>query len=95
MSEVVWTRTALADIDRLFGVLEGEPEIRQDAIQRIRSAGDSLMRFPRRAPMVKAGIGLRKLRVPFGRYGYVIHFAILNEVVVILRVYHGRENRLV
>ncbi|ERT04034.1 putative plasmid stabilization system [Lyngbya aestuarii BL J] len=36
---------------------------------------------------------MRKLFVSFGKYGYVIHYALLEDDVIILRVYHGRENR--
>lgn len=35
----------------------------------------------------------RKLLVPFGKYGYTIHYIVLDDDVVILNVYHGRENR--
>jgi plasmid stabilization system protein ParE len=36
---------------------------------------------------------LRKILVPFGKSSYIIHYAILDEEVLILRVYNGRQNR--
>jgi plasmid stabilization system protein ParE len=59
----------------------------------IRRAGDSLESNPRRGSMVQGAPGVRKLRVPFGKSGFVIHYAILEDEVVILKVYHGRQNR--
>jgi len=37
--------------------------------------------------------GLRKVLVSFGKYGFIIHYVIIEDDVVILRVYNGRENR--
>ncbi|WP_256091039.1 type II toxin-antitoxin system RelE/ParE family toxin [Nostoc sp. KVJ20] len=48
---------------------------------------------PRRGAIVDEIAGLRKLLVSFGKYGFIIHYVILEDDVVILRVYHGRENR--
>jgi plasmid stabilization system protein ParE len=94
MPAVVWTQTSLTDIDRHVSFLTAQNEdAAQNAAQSIRKAGDGLEQFPRRAPAVRGGSGLRKLKVPFGQYGFVIHYAILDEEVVILRVYHGREDR--
>jgi plasmid stabilization system protein ParE len=35
----------------------------------------------------------RELRVRFGRYGYIVRYVLRDEVVVITRVFHGREDR--
>ncbi|MEO1431688.1 MAG: type II toxin-antitoxin system RelE/ParE family toxin [Cyanobacteria bacterium J06633_8] len=63
------------------------------AIQTIVSSAESLQENPRRGAIVDEIAGLRKLLVAFGKYGYVIHYVILEDDVVILRVYHRRENR--
>lgn len=57
------------------------------------SSGESLQQNPRRGAIVDEIAGLRKLLVSFGKYGFIIHYVILEDDVVILRVYHGRENR--
>ncbi|WP_267313679.1 type II toxin-antitoxin system RelE/ParE family toxin [Nostoc sphaeroides] len=57
------------------------------------SSGESLQQNPRRGVIVDEIAGLRKLIVSFGKYGLIIHYIILEDEVVILRVYHGRENR--
>jgi plasmid stabilization system protein ParE len=56
-------------------------------------SAESLQENPRRGAIVDEVAGLRKLIVSFGKYGYIIHYAILENDVIILRVYHGRENR--
>ncbi|WGV28704.1 type II toxin-antitoxin system RelE/ParE family toxin [Halotia branconii] len=63
------------------------------AVKAIVSSGESLQQNPRRGAILDEIAGLRKLLVSFGKYGFVIHYAILEEDVVILHVYHGKENR--
>jgi plasmid stabilization system protein ParE len=94
MSVVIWTKPALNDIEQLISyLLEVNPEVAQQIAQSIRKAGDSLSSNPKRGVMVQDVNGVRKLRVPFGRSSFVIHYAVLDDEVVILRVYHGRQNR--
>ena len=94
MSPVVWTTTALTDV---AGLIETLADVNLDAAERaakaIHRAGDSLELNPKRGLMVQDALGVRRLLVPFGKYGFVIHYAILAAEVVILRVYHGRQQR--
>jgi plasmid stabilization system protein ParE len=94
MSSVVWTNTALTDV---AGLVETLAQVNFDAADRaakaIRSTGDSLELNPKRGMMVQDAPGVRRLLVPFGKYGFVMHYAILEAEVVILRVYHGRQQR--
>jgi plasmid stabilization system protein ParE len=69
------------------------PEAALRASCAIREAGDSLEMNAKRGKAIEAAPGLRKLQVAFGRYGFVIHYAVLEEEVAILKIYHGRENR--
>lgn len=94
MSSVTWTKTAINDADTLIeAVMAANPDAAIRAARAIRQAGDSLSQNPKRGPMVQGAPGVRKLRVPFGQYGFVMHYAILEDEVVILRVYHARQNR--
>jgi plasmid stabilization system protein ParE len=94
MSPVVWTRTALEDVDRLVeGLAELSPDAAVRAAQAIRQGGNSLGSNAKRGAMVQGAPGVRKLLVRFGRSGFVIHYAILEDEIVILRVYHGRQDR--
>jgi plasmid stabilization system protein ParE len=94
MPTVIWTDTALADAEKLInGLAEDNPDAADRAAQAIRRAGDSLESNPKRGAMVQGAPGLRKLVVAFGKPGFVIHYAVLEDEVVILKVYHGRQNR--
>jgi plasmid stabilization system protein ParE len=94
MPTVIWTKTALDDTDGLVDQLMAiNVEAGLLAAQAIRQAGDSLNRNAKRGTMVQGAPGVRKLRVPYGKHGFVIHYAILEDEVVILKVYHGRQDR--
>jgi plasmid stabilization system protein ParE len=94
MSKVVWSPTASRDIEKHYNfLLTQDATTATKAVQKIIQTGGSLAQSPYRGTMVRSSLGLRKLLVSFGKYGYVIHYAVIEEEVVILRVYHGRENR--
>lgn len=94
MSEVVWSPTASRDIERHYNyLLTRSSTTATKAVQKIIQTGGSLAQSPYRGTMLQSSIGLRKLLVSFGKYGYVIHYTVIEEEVVILRVYHGKENR--
>jgi len=94
MPTVIWTTAALADVEGLINVLaEVNPDAADRAAQAIRKAGDSLESSPSRGVMVQGAPGLQKLVVAFGKTGFVIHYAVLEDEVVILKVYNGRQNR--
>jgi plasmid stabilization system protein ParE len=94
MPTVVWSRPALADLDRQYQFLkEQNPESASRAVQAIIQAGKSLAQSPQRGTPIAAAPGLRKLVVRFGKVVYLIHYALLEDEVLILRVYHGRQHR--
>lgn len=53
----------------------------------------SLVELPERAPMTDEATRLRELRVPFGRYGYVVQYRVDTAAVVVARIFHTREAR--
>jgi toxin ParE1/3/4 len=92
---LVVAKEAVADIDRLRHFLaEKDSEAARRAVAVIYESIQSLEVFPGRGR--PSGIpGLRELTAPFGRSAYLIRYAYLpqREVVVIVRVWHGREAR--
>jgi plasmid stabilization system protein ParE len=94
MTVIVWTEAAKTDLQRHydFGV-ENSPESAARTVQVIVSAGASLAQNPQRGAIVEQATGLRKLLVRFGKVGFVMHYVVLEPDVVILRIYHGREQR--
>jgi addiction module RelE/StbE family toxin len=94
MPTVVWSRPALADLDRQYRFLQAQnPEAATRAVQAIIQAGKSLSQSPQRGTPITSAPGLRKLKVRFGKFGYLLHYTVLEDEVLILRVYHGRQNR--
>ncbi len=94
MSEIVWTETAITDLNRHYDFIAlSNADAAARAIQAIVTSGGSLQQNPRRGAIVDEIAGLRKLLVAFGKYGFIIHYVILENDVIILRIYHGRENR--
>ncbi|MBK1986091.1 type II toxin-antitoxin system RelE/ParE family toxin [Sphaerospermopsis aphanizomenoides BCCUSP55] len=94
MSEIVWTETAINDLNRHYDFIAfSNADTAVRAVQAIVSSGESLQQNPRRGAIVDEIAGLRKLVVSFGKYGFIIHYVILEDDVIILRIYHGRENR--
>ncbi len=94
MPQIVWTESAIDDLNRHYDFIKiNNPDAAARAVQAIVSSGESLLSNPRRGAIVDEIAGLRKLLVAFGKYGYIIHYTILEDDVIILRVYHGRENR--
>lgn len=91
--EVVWLPAAFSDLERQFNFLnEKNPDAASRATRAILSAGASLASNPERGTLVPE-TDQRKLRVFFGKYGYLLYYRIQDEQVFILRVHHGRENR--
>ncbi|MEL6263945.1 MAG: type II toxin-antitoxin system RelE/ParE family toxin [Cyanobacteria bacterium J06631_12] len=94
MSQLVWTPAAKADIQKHYDYLYPRNADSADkAVELILAAGKSLARSPKQGRLIDESAGLRKWPVAFGRYGFVIHYALLASEVVILRVYHGRQSR--
>jgi plasmid stabilization system protein ParE len=91
------TEGAVADLDRLFGFLEGK-DLRAAAAARatLAKAVAFLEIFPLscRAAQGRSGrVRLRELVVPFGKRGYVLLFEVEPQATVtVLAVRHQRED---
>ena len=94
MPSVIWTPPALAALERHRQFLaETNPNLAVKAIQKIVRVAASLQTYPQRGAIVEQAPGLRKLIVTFGKVGFVLHYAIINDEVIILQIYHGRQQR--
>ena len=86
---------AAADLNRLRAFLaDTNPDAAQRAAAALINAIQSLDMFPDRGR--PTGIeGVRELIVPFGNSAYVLRYAHLAAAgeVVVLRMWHGREQR--
>lgn len=92
MARVVYSRTALANLERWFRFLADEaPEAAAAAVVAIQSAVDVLAAHPLIGRVVAAE--LRELVISYGRTGYVAlyRFVPARREVRILAIRHQRE----
>jgi plasmid stabilization system protein ParE len=85
---------ALADLKRLYDFLvEKDPVAAARAMRTIDRGADSLEAFPERGRPLGDDTGRRELFVPFSTGAYVLRYRIHHDTVVIIRVWHSREER--
>jgi plasmid stabilization system protein ParE len=93
--KLVVSSAAQADLGRLHAFLgDKNPTAAQRAVTVLDAAMQSLDAFPQRG-LPCAVPGVRELIVPFGRSAYLLRYALLplTDEIVILRIWHGREEQ--
>ena len=92
---LVVSRAAALDLERLHDFLaRWDAQLARRAIAAIDTGVQSLATFPERGR--PSGIpGIRELIVPFGRSAYLLRYvySASRDEIVILRIWHGREER--
>lgn len=93
MPSVIWSPTALADIDRLYQFLTPKsPLAAQKAIQTIRTSIKNLAQNPQLGPPVEGmDVEYRKYIIPYGQSGYVALYHYDGSRAVILAIRHQLE----
>ena len=85
MNEVVWSDTALAQLDAIGAYIEQfNPKAAAEVAAHLIEAGNSLENFPHRGRPVP-GTTMRELVTA---YPYIIRYRIVRETVRILRIRH-------
>ena len=94
-AKVVWRERALEDTSRLYDFLfEKNEEAAAKAAQVILRGSSLLEDSPRLGRPMADGTERRELFIPFGSGYYVLrYFVTSGGAVVIVRVWHGREDR--
>jgi len=93
---LVWFPEALADLDRLRDFLRvHSPTAAARAAQRIKGAARKLPSFPYLGHPVEDidSPPFRDFFIAFGKAGYVMRYAVTDSAVVIVKIWHSRENR--
>ena len=94
MYTVIWLEEASQDVFRHYEFLSAKNQLAAiRAVQAILDTGDSLQTSPYRGTALQSRPGIRWIRVFFGKSGYILHYRIEEEAVIILEVYDGREDR--
>jgi plasmid stabilization system protein ParE len=94
---VIWREHAAADITRLRGFLSDKDVLTaQRALQTIYKGGELLAVHPRLGRPMPDGTKRRELFLPFGSGFYVVrYFVDANKAVIIVRLWHSKENRTI
>ena len=94
LRELRWLPDALQDLTRLDNFIRSHsPDTANRAIHTIREAAENLLEFPELGPPWSPAPEFRQLFIPFGARGYVLRYRIEDHRIVIVRVWHTRENR--
>jgi plasmid stabilization system protein ParE len=90
--KLVYSQHADADLERLEAFIAAESK-RQAAraIARILRGLQNLQRLPELGKEI--GDGYRQLILRHGKSGYVIHYRVLDDAILITRLWHGKEDR--
>ena len=92
---LLWLPEAVKDLERLYEfLLEKNPSAAERVIQAIDGGARKLPAFPEIGRSMGDETGNRELLVPFGAGAYVLRYRIHEDTVIIIRVWHSREQRL-
>ena len=90
---LVWTAAARADLIRLRRFIDPHnPAAARRAAEAIAEGAKLLIEHPAIGKRVE-GRDDRELSIPFGQRGYVLRYRQDGQIVVVLRVWHGLEQR--
>ena len=90
--KVEWTEAAKADLVRLYAFLEPvAPEAAAQAIQRLIGAPERFAEYPRIGEKLDLYAPREVRRIKVGRYD--MHYEIADATILILRLWHSREDR--
>jgi plasmid stabilization system protein ParE len=92
--KLVWLPEARHDIQRLYDfLLAKNPRAAERAVRAIQLGAEKLRQLPRSGRPMDDESGRRELFVPFGVGAYVLRYMLHEASVVVLRVWHSREDR--
>lgn len=92
----VFLPEAVEDIERLYDFLAAHsPEAAAKAMLAIDDGIELLLANPLIGPKMDERPDIRQLFIPFGKSAYVLRYRIHTEAetLVVIRVWHGREDR--
>lgn len=94
MTTIEWLPGAVDDLRRLHAFIEPHSaEAAEQAVTTIVEAAESLMAFPGKGKPWEPDTNFREWGATFGARGYVIRYRLFGDRVIIVRIWHGLENR--
>jgi plasmid stabilization system protein ParE len=91
---LIWSEAALADMVRLRRFLEDNdnPQAARRVAEAIKKGAGILLDHPGYGKRLE-GRQDRELVIPFGKRGYVMRYRLDGDDIVILKIWHTREER--
>lgn len=89
-----WLPEADHDIDRLYEFLyEKNPPAAMRSMEAIQKGANQLKITPEIGQPMNDELQRRELFIPFGAGAYVLRYRVYDNTLVIIRVWHSKENR--
>lgn len=94
MMQIVWLPEAEKDLERLYEFIRPiNPKAAKRALLVIIDGVDRLLEFPELGRPRETLPRIRELIVPFGARAYIVRYRLTQDSVVIVRIFHGLEDR--
>ncbi len=94
--KIEWLPEAIADLARVREFIQvHNPAAASRAANRIRDAVKKLPDYPLIGRPVHDIVSplLRDIFITFGQSGYWLRYTVIDDAIIIVRIWHGRENR--
>lgn len=92
--ELIWEPGAVDDLSRLREFIQPHnSKAAANATRRIIESANLLLDNPYLGHPIDNMPAFNKLFIPFGKNGYTLRYRIEDKKIVVLRIWHARENR--
>ncbi|MFT5757587.1 MAG: addiction module RelE/StbE family toxin [Alteromonadaceae bacterium] len=92
--EVVWLPDAVTDLMRLRKLIQDKnPSAAKRAASKIKEGAITLVSNPESGRPVEGLSSFREILIPFGAGNYVLRYREDNLTIVVVRVWHSKEER--
>lgn len=93
--EVVWLPDAVTDLIRLRKFIRDKnPSAAARAASKIKEGALTLMSNPESGRPVQGLSSFREVLIPFGSGNYVLRYREDNATIVVVRLWHSKEERI-
>lgn len=91
--KLVWSPAARRDLIRLREFIEPHnPRAAKRSSEKIRKTTKLILDYPAIGTRIE-NRGDREFYTPFGQGGYILRYQIIEQNIVILKIWHPREDR--
>jgi len=93
-TQLIWEYGAVEDLTKIRKFIEPHnTKAAFNAAQRILQAAELLLENPYLGRPLEDMPEFHELIIPFGQRGYVMRYRVDQQTIIILRIWHARENR--